>query len=111
MIKLIVLNILVPRNVIVCTELPYGALGPLLALLLNVMPFPMNNKLLNFIGGISFEIYLFHGFFEETLKNVLSSPYVYIILVLVLTVGISWLFHLLYERINRCLLTRISNNQ
>lgn len=89
-------------------ELPYVFLGPLVAIALYRLPLPTKNKLLNFLGTISFEIYLTHGIYEHLLRGVFSSPYVYILVVITTTIITSWVLHHLYHMITSRLLTKLS---
>lgn len=91
----------------VLAELPYVLIGPLVAILLYRMPLPTNNKILNFIGTLSFEIYLTHGIFESLLRNIFESPYLFIAVVVTMTIFTSWLLHILYKRLISRLLARL----
>lgn len=85
-------------------ELPYILLGPIVAVVLYRMPLPVDNKMLNFLGSLSFEIYLTHGVFEELLRTSFNSPYIYIFAVITATIVTSWILHNVYKKLTNSLL-------
>lgn len=88
----------------ICGELPYILLGPIVALILCKSPLPIDNKFLNFLGTISFEIYLAHGIFEKLLVGIIDEPYLYIIVVISATIGMAWFLHVVFKMIINFLL-------
>lgn len=104
---LLTIQRLTGKYTLVFGELPYVFKGPLVAILLSRMPLPTENKLLNFLGTLSFEIYLTHGTFEQLLKNAFASPYLYIVVVVALTILTSWLLHNVYSKITSPLLAKV----
>lgn len=88
-------------------ELPYILLGPIIAIILYRIPLPIKNKTLNFLGSLSFEIYLTHGIFEMLLHASFESPYVYILAVITATIVTSWILHNAYKKITNSLLYKL----
>lgn len=88
----------------VFAELPYVLLGPIVAIILYRIPLPVDNKMLNFLGTLSFEIYLTHGAFEELLRGSFDSPYIYIFAVITATIVTSWILHNIYKIVINSLL-------
>lgn len=88
-------------------ELPYILLGPIIAIILYRMPLPIDNKILNFLGSLSFEIYLTHGIFEELLHSSFDSPYIYIFVVTTATIVTSWILHNAYRIVTNSLLYKL----
>lgn len=106
-IGLLIVKFLSGDYTLVCAELPDILLGPLVAVLMYKLPLPTENKILNFLGTLSFEIYLTHGAFEQLLKNAFASPYLYIVVVVASTILTSWLLHNVYSRITSPLLAKV----
>lgn len=89
-------------------ELPYILLGPIVAVVLYRMPLPVDNKMLNFLGSLSFEIYLTHGAFEELLRTSFNSPYIYIFAVITATIVTSWILNNVYKKLTNSLLYKFN---
>lgn len=104
---LLVIKFFSSKYTLFFAELPYIFLGPLVAILLCRIPLPTESKILNFLGTLSFEIYLTHGAFEQLLKNAFDSPYLYILVVVASTILTSWLLHNVYSRITSPLLADV----
>lgn len=107
LIGLLVVKFISGDYTLICAELPYIFLGPLVAVLMYKLPLPTESKILNFLGTLSFEIYLTHGAFEQLLKNAFASPYLYIIVVVASTILTSWLLHNVYSKITSPLLAKV----
>lgn len=103
-IVLLVIKFLSNPQTPICGELPYLLLGPIVALILCKSPLPIDNKSLNFLGTISFEIYLVHGIFEKLFIGYIDSPYFYILVVIFATISMAWLLHVVFKNINNYLL-------
>lgn len=88
----------------VFAELPYVLLGPIVAIILYRIPLPVDNRMLNFLGALSFEIYLTHGAFEKLLRGSFDSPYIYIFAVITATIVTSWILHNIYKIVINSLL-------
>lgn len=70
----------------------YSLLPLLLMFFINLIPLP-NFKLIVFLGGFSFEIYLLHGIWIDLLRGntiYLNSDYIYILFIFILTVSSSY---------------------
>jgi peptidoglycan/LPS O-acetylase OafA/YrhL len=107
LVVLLVIKFLSNPNAILFAELPYLLLGPIVALVLCRCPLPIGNRVLNFLGTLSFEIYLTHGVFEKLLFNCFNSPYLYIFAVIMFTIFVSWVLHIIYQKITFALLNNI----
>ena len=105
----LIIKMLSGEEVLLLSEIPYLLIGPLVAVLLYRLPLPTNSVILNFLGTISFEIYLTHGAFEVLFKDVFASPYLYIIAVVTFTVLFSWVLHNVYHKMTSKLLSRLNN--
>ena len=88
-------------------ELPYILLGPIIAIILYRIPLPIGNKTLNFLGSLSFEIYLTHGIYEKIFHASFDSPYIYILAVIAATIVTSWILHNAYKKITNSLLYKL----
>lgn len=88
----------------VFAELPYVLLGPIVAIILYRIPLPVDNRMLNFLGTLSFEIYLTHGAFEKLLRDNFDSPYIFIFAVITATIVTSWILHNIYKIVINSLL-------
>jgi len=88
-------------------ELPYILLGPIIAIILYRIPLPIGNKILNFLGSLSFEIYLTHGIYEKIFHASFDSPYIYILAVITATIVTSWILHNAYKKITNSLLYKL----
>ncbi len=63
--------------------------------------YDISNKITNFLGTISFEIYLFHGIIILLLDNsLIKNDFIFLLTVLLCTIIISTIFHFLYCKIN-----------
>ena len=71
--------------------------------ILFIKKFNFDNKYLNFIGTISFELYMIHGLFMSIFAKYLVSStkidVVYTILVLIFSILVAWLINQLVKRI------------
>ena len=90
---MVIITCLVPAHTPFLHEMSYLALGPIVVALHYIgLRVP---ALFNGIGIISYEVYLTHGIFEEMLKGVWESPYVFLFCVLGATCILSIALHYL----------------
>ncbi len=52
------------------------------------------NKLLNFVGNISYEIYIVHGIFVIFLQKYINNPLLYLIAIYATTITVAWLLNI-----------------
>ena len=73
-----------------------------ICVLLFSLRFVVENKILDFLGTISFEIYLLHGLFMVIFRNnimYIQNELLWCILVLFCTIALAFLLHIVFDRI------------
>lgn len=90
--------VVIYSKVVVLLLFPYLFIPILIITILSYTGFPANNKILIFLGNISYEIYLLHGVFIVLLRGkhiYIHSDYVYAVAVFVATILGSVMFRFL----------------
>lgn len=79
---------------------PYFIIPIVVLSILSYLPFPFKNKFLDFMGNISFEIYLIHGAVIALLNNTFlyQNLYFFSLVVIILSIVLAYLFHIFWNR-------------
>ncbi|WP_042271337.1 acyltransferase family protein [[Clostridium] dakarense] len=75
------------------------------------MKFSIGNEITIFLGSISYEIYLMHRIFLDAFSNRITNPYVYLVVCLIGSILLGYLFNKFMDKIFSINIKKINKNK